>query len=163
MLRYGKITTVIWGVVMTGFAFFVGGISDTVVEGINKLGAFFYGPILAAFLTGILAKRSTGKAMIAGVFVGVLTNVVLWLVFDEHLYWMWWNVSGLVVAIAFTLVASRFTAAPAPEKLERTTLSFADIPGREKKWIPTYGFLVLYFVAILLIAGYSRELLSIFV
>jgi hypothetical protein len=76
---------------------------------------------------------------------------------------MWWNVSGLVVAIAFTLVASRFTAAPAPEKLERTTLSFADIPGREKKWIPTYGFLVLYFVAILLIAGYSRELLSIFV
>ncbi len=163
MLRYGKITTVLWGVAMTGFAFFVGGISDTVVEGINKLGAFFYGPILAAFLTGILAKRSTGPAMIGGVFVGVLTNVVLWLVFDEHLYWMWWNLSGLVVAIAFTLVASRFTVAPHPDKLARTTLSFSDIPEREKQWIPTYALLILYFFAILLIAGYSRELLSLLV
>jgi len=163
MLRYGKITTVIWGVIMTGFAFFVGGISDTVVEGINKLGAFFYGPILAAFLTGILDRRSVGPAMIAGVFAGVGSNVVLWILFDETVYWMWWNVSGLLVAVVATLAISRVLDPPDPKKLEGTTLSFSDIPSREKKWLPTYALLVLYFVAILLIAGYSRELLSLLV
>ncbi|MBW2461115.1 MAG: sodium/solute symporter [Deltaproteobacteria bacterium] len=160
LLRYGKITTVIWGIAMTFFAFFVGGISDTVVEGINKLGAFFYGPILAAFLTGILDRRSRGPAMIAGVAVGIGANVVLWLALDGVLYWMWWNLSGLVVATLVTFIASRFMAPPAPEKLEGTTLSLSDIPRREKKWIPTYLFLVGYFVVILLVAGYSRELLS---
>jgi len=50
----GKLTTVAWGIVITGFAFVVGGISDTVIESINKIGSAFYGPILAAFLVGFL-------------------------------------------------------------------------------------------------------------
>ncbi|MEM9192368.1 MAG: sodium/solute symporter [Myxococcota bacterium] len=163
MLRYGKITTVVWGVVMTGFAFFVGGISDTVVEGINKLGAFFYGPILAAFLVGILDRRSRGPAVIAGVVAGVGLNVILWLWFDTALYWMWWNVSGLVAGGLVTIVASRAMAPPNPKQLRHTTLRIAEIPAREKKWIPTYSLLIAYFVVIFLTARYSRELLSFFV
>ena len=53
-----KVTTVVWGVVITAFAFAVGSISDTVLEGINKIGSLFYGPILAAFIMGILSKRA---------------------------------------------------------------------------------------------------------
>lgn len=163
MLAYGKVTTLAWGAAMTGFAFFVGGISDTVVEGINKLGAFFYGPLLAAFLAGILDRRSRGPAMVAGVFSGVAANLVLYLVVGERLFWMWWNPSGLLVAVLVTTVASRFMAAPDEASLARTTLSFSEIPAREKAWLPTYGLLVLYFLAILGIAVYSHELLSLFV
>jgi SSS family solute:Na+ symporter len=163
MLRWGKITTVAWGVAMTGFAFFVGGISDTVVEGINKLGAFFYGPILAAFLSGILDRRSRGPAMLAGVFVGVLANVVLWLAFDKAVYWMWWNVSGLVAAVLTTTLGSRLMDPPEPSKLENTTLELDGLVERERPWLKTYALLVVYFVAILLIAGFSDDLLSILV
>ena len=163
MFVWGKITTVLWGAGIAGFAFVVGGISDTVVEGINMVGAFFYGPILAAFLTGLLDRRSRGPAMLGGVVAGVLANLVLWLAFENELFWMWWNVSGLVVAIAVTVIASRFMAPPAPEKLEGTTLRLSDVPARERGWLPTYALLVGYFLAILAIAGYSHELLSLFV
>lgn len=159
MLRWSKITTVAWGVAMTIFAFFVGGISDTVVEGINKLGAFFYGPILAAFLTGILDKRSRGRAMIGGVVAGVLGNVVLWKALSG-VFWMWWNVSGLVVAVAVTSIASRFMAPPDPSKLEGTTLSLSGIVAQERKWLAPYAVLGVYFVAILLIAAFSGTILK---
>jgi SSS family solute:Na+ symporter len=159
MLRASKITTVCWGAAMTVFAFFVGGISDTVVEGINKIGALFYGPILAAFLTGILDRRSRGPAMIAGVVIGVGINIVLWQLSPE-LYWMWWNLSGLVVAVVATAGLSRLMAPPRPEQLERTTLSFEGILEREKQWLRPYGILSAYFVAILAVAWFSDDLLQ---
>jgi len=160
MLMWSKTTTVIWGVAMTGFAFVVGDISSTVVEGINKLGAFFYGPILAAFLTGILDRRSRGPAMIAGVFLGVGANAVLWLAFDKELYWMWWNVSGLVVAYLVTALISRAMAPPLPEQLEHTTLTAQGILSREKPWFSTYGILLGYFFAILLVANFAGDVIS---
>jgi len=163
MFLFGKLTTVGWGIGIALFAFVVGGISDTVVEGINKLGAFFYGPILAAFLAGLLDRRSRGPAMIFGVAAGVAGNVVLWLAFEAELFWMWWNVSGLVVAVVVTMGVSRLMAPPDPAKLEGTTLRFSDIPARERGWLPTYGWLILYFLAILAIAGYSHELLALLV
>ena len=163
MFAWGKITTVLWGIGIAGFAFLVGGISDTVVEGINKVGAFFYGPILAAFLAGLLDRRSRGPAMLAGVAAGVGANVVLWLAFENELFWMWWNVSGLVVAVAVTIVVSRLMAPPDPAKLESTTMRFADVPARERAWLPTYALLIGYFLVILAIAGYSHELLTLFV
>jgi len=160
MLLWSKLTTVTWGAAMTGFAFFVGGISDTVVEGINKLGAFFYGPILAAFLAGILDKRSRGSAMLGGVALGVLCNLVLWLTLDKELYWMWWNVSGLVVAVMSTAVISRAMAPPDPKKLEGTTLSLAGVLARERRWLGSYALLGVYFVFILLVAGFSHVVLA---
>ena len=159
ILSVSKITTVVWGVVMTGFAFFVGGISDTVVEGINKLGAFFYGPILAAFLAGILDRRAVGNGMLAGVLGGVGINVVLWLALPD-LYWMWWNVSGLVVAVAATAIVSRLLPAPDPAKLEGTTLTLSGIVERERAWLKPYASLAAYFIAILLVAAYSDDLLA---
>jgi SSS family transporter len=159
ILRASKITTVVWGISMTGFAFFVGGISDTVVEGINKLGAFLYGPILAAFLAGILDKRAVGNGMIAGVAAGVGINCVLWKA-APNVYWMWWNVSGLVVAIATTALVSRMLPAPDPSQLEGTTLTIAGIVERERPWLKSYLGLGAYFVAILLVAVFSNELLG---
>jgi SSS family solute:Na+ symporter len=156
-LRWSKVITVIWGASMTGFAFFVGGISTTVVEGINKLGAFFYGPILAAFLTGILDRRSRGPAMIGGVIAGVLCNVLLW-TRASSLFWMWWNVSGLVVAVAVTSGASRLMAPPRPEQLEGTTIALRGLVDRERKWLGTYGILAGYFVVILAVAAFSHLL-----
>ena len=36
-IKLGKIVTLIWGVMIIMFAFIVGGISDTVIEAINKM------------------------------------------------------------------------------------------------------------------------------
>lgn len=152
MLKRSRVTTVGWGIAMTAAAFLFEGLSDTVVEGINKLGSVFYGPILAAFLAGLLDRRSRGTAMLAGVFVGVGVNVFLWQVIGDDVFWMWWNVTGLVVGIAVTVIGSRLMAPPDPAKLEGTTLSLADIPKREKGWTGMYAGLVAYFVFIYVVA-----------
>jgi|GEM_PF-1276005 len=104
-LWLSKVTTVFWGLVITGFAFVVGGISDTIIESINKIGSAFYGPILAAFLVSVLSRRATAVGMFAGIISGVACNLYLW-IFLPEVFWMWWNFTGLAVAVAITFAVS---------------------------------------------------------
>jgi SSS family solute:Na+ symporter len=110
-IRGNRLVTFGWGIVVTAFAFMVGGIADTVVEAINKIGSAFYGPVLAAFGAGILLPRVSATGIKLGVAAGVLLNLALWLFLPE-LNWMWWNATGLVAATSVAVLTST-TAAPA--------------------------------------------------
>ena len=105
-----RLVTLAWGIVVTGFAFFVGSIADTVVEAINKIGSAFYGPVLAAFAAGILLPRVTARGIKLGVAVGVTCNLILWLA-TPQVNWMWWNVCGFLPAIIVALLLADGTAA----------------------------------------------------
>ena len=106
-----RLVTLGWGVAVTAFAFIAGGIADTVVEAINKIGSAFYGPVLAAFSAGILLTRVSATGIKLGVAAGVLLNLALWLGLPG-LNWMWWNATGLVAATSVAVLTST-TAAPA--------------------------------------------------
>jgi len=150
LLFTGKVVTVIWGVIITGFAFlfvYDEG-SKTVVESINKIGSAFYGPILAAFLMGLLSKRSTGTGVILGTIMGVAFNVYLWLC-ASYVFWMWWNFFGLIVTCVATTLISRVTAPPSAEQAERYTLELGDLVARERPWALTYIGLIVYTALIL--------------
>lgn len=148
-LLYGKITTVIWGAVITGMAFLVGNISKTVVEGINKIGSAFYGPILAAFLLGVASKRANATGVLTGIVTGVAANLLLWVLADTTVHFMWWNFIGCVVAVLVGLAVSAMTLPPDPDKARSYTLSRASL-AEERSWLPTYGVLVAYFGVIVL-------------
>lgn len=148
IMLLSKVTTVIWGLVITGFAFMVGNISKTVLESINKVGSAFYGPILASFLMGVLSKRANSKGIFVGVLTGVVTNIFLWLSIKE-LFWMWWNLTGLIVSVATTYIVSLMTSAPRQDQIDEYTLSGSKMFKQEKKWIKTYVALAIYFVFIL--------------
>ncbi len=151
LLRYSKLTTVAWGVVITGFAFFVGDISDTVIESINKIGSAFSGPILATFIVGVLSRRVGAGGVLAGLVAGVALNLFLWR-FCPFIHWMWWNAFGFATTAAVAGVASHFTAPPPAEVIARYTLTgSADLQEREKKWLPVYAGLVFYFLLMLAI------------
>ena len=124
-LRAGRLVTMGWGVVIVGFALTVGGLASSVVEGINRIGALFYGPLLAAFACGILDRRARGPAVLAGVAAGLATNLALAVGLGPAVFWMWWNITGLVVAVAVTWLASRLMTPPAPAQLVGTTLDTA--------------------------------------
>jgi SSS family solute:Na+ symporter len=94
---YSRLTTLLWGALCTSFAFLVGNVSSTVIEGINKIGSVFYGPILAVFALGILASSANSTGVIAGLFMGTSLNVVLW-IFAQDVSWLWWNVTGFLCA-----------------------------------------------------------------
>jgi SSS family transporter len=124
-LRAGRLVTAAWGALIVAFALTVGGLASSVVEGINRIGALFYGPLLAAFACGILDRRSRGPGVLLGVAAGLAVNLALAQGLGATLFWMWWNITGLVVAVVVTLVASRMMAAPAPAQLVGTTLDAA--------------------------------------
>ena len=77
-LVISKLLTVFWGVVCIFFAFFVGGISDTIIESINKIGSLVNGPLLAVFLMGMLTRRVNGQGATGGLIVGFVLNLLLW-------------------------------------------------------------------------------------
>ena len=143
-----RCTTLAWGVLITFFALTIGDLGGNVVEGINRVGAMFYGPLLAAFLTGVLDRRARGPAVLAGVALGLAVNLVLAQAFGMAVYWMWWNVSGLVVATLATMVGSRLMLPPGADRLAGTTL---DVAALRASWSASRGavcLLSLYAAAI---------------
>lgn len=148
ILRLSKLTTMLWGIIITGFAFLVGNISETVVEGINKIGSAFYGPILASFLVGVLSKRANATGIFVGVLAGVGFNLFLWLALPE-VFWMWWNLFGLLISVVITYIVSLMTAPPKLEQINAYTLTGSGMLKQERRWLPMYALLVGYFVVIL--------------
>ena len=124
-LLASRLVTLGWGVAIVGFGLVVGDLASSVVEGINRIGALFYGPLLAAFGCGILDRRARGPGVLAGVAAGLALNALLAWGLGPALFWMWWNVTGLVAAVVVTLLVSRALPAPAPEQLQDTTIGAA--------------------------------------
>jgi SSS family transporter len=143
---WSKILTVFWGIVCTGFAFLVGSISDTVIEAINKVGSIFYGPVLAAFVLGILFKRASASGVKLGVLSGVGLNLVLWKWFPG-VSWLWWNVTGCLSAVAIGYLWSLWfphTGTVETYKKDESKPKF--------NWTPRYVFLVFYFILIIVLS-----------
>ncbi|MBT8368565.1 MAG: sodium:proline symporter, partial [Deltaproteobacteria bacterium] len=149
-LIISKLLTVFWGCVCLFFAFFVGGIADTIVESINKIGSLLNGPLLAVFLMGMLTQRINGQGATAGLIVGFGVNLLLWR-FAPTISWLWWNVIGFFTAYVMGYLISLAFAKPDPDKLKGTL--FQRPPGRtqsrHQRWRPYYITLALYSAGIL--------------
>ncbi len=152
-LRAGRWVTALWGVLIVGFAFAAGGLASSVVEGINRIGALFYGPLLAAFACGILDRRSRGPAVLAGVVAGLGTNLGLAAGLGPTVFWMWWNITGLVVAVIVTGLASRLMAPPNPSQLIGTTLDATAIRRSLRQQRGSIGLLLLWAVGMAVVAA----------
>jgi SSS family solute:Na+ symporter len=158
-LLLSKATTVIWGVLIIIFAFLLGG-EETLVERINKVGSAFYGPILAAFVSGVTIRRVQGKAMVMGIISGVGLNLVLWLGFKD-VFWMWWNLSGCVAAILVAIGVGFMTKEDEPEsRPDLLGLWDIDLWHEERRWVPVYCSLFLFFVAMFVFCAYLPRLLT---
>ena len=107
-LKLSRFFTVFWGALIVFFSFFVGGISDSVIESVNKVGSMANGPILAMFLLGILTRFANEKGAISGLVVGLFANAMLWM-FAPEVSWLWWNVWGFFVAFGVGVLVSKWT------------------------------------------------------
>jgi SSS family solute:Na+ symporter len=126
---YSRLTTFVWGTLCTFFAYFVGTVSTTVIEGINKIGSVFYGPVLAVFLLALLTRSATSAGVITGLFAGILGNVLCWLFFPG-ISWLWWNVLGCVIALSGGIAVSFFDRMDASVSDYRGVYSLGDLKVR---------------------------------
>jgi SSS family transporter len=138
-----KLLTVFWGIVCCSFAFFVGSISDTIIESINKIGSLINGPLLAVFLMGMLTRRATNKGALSGLGAGFLFNCYLWLAHSSGPYkisWWWWNVFGFAVCWGVGMLVSYLGTAPPLSRIKEYVASGFTVPGvhYRRNWRPVY-------------------------
>lgn len=152
-LAWARWTAFFWGIVTLIFSAFAGNIAPTVIEAINKVGSALYGPILAVFLIGILSKRTQGLAVIVGMISGLAINLNLW-IFAPQVFWMWWNVIGLVVTWTIAILWQKFQ-----KTIDRASYKFTAIKQQDLDEViarpnanRTIGLLTIYFVIILLVS-----------
>ena len=150
LLLVSKLTTVAWGLVITGLAFLVGQISETVVEAINKIGSAFYGPILAAFIIGVCSRKASAPGVLLGLPAGVSFNLFLWVAAPE-VHWMWWNMIGFVMTVVVTLPLSRLLSPAGAGDIDEYVLDARRMRAEERSWLPVYAILASYFLLMLLI------------
>jgi solute:Na+ symporter, SSS family len=84
-----RITTVAWGLLITGVAVF-NRLFDNLIQAVNMIGSVFYGPILGIFFTAFFLKKIGARAVfraavlaqitIAILFFGVSKDPFLWYV-----------------------------------------------------------------------------------
>lgn len=142
-LNYSKYLTIFWGAICMGLAFFAGEIADTVIEAVNKIGSLFFGPVIATFMIAILFKKIGRNAMNIGLLAGVGTNLLLWLLTSDWLFWFWWNATGALT----TFFISWFVSMISKETISDTEAELAIMPSRKEVLI-----LLGYFILIVLIS-----------
>ncbi|UCH23819.1 MAG: sodium:solute symporter [Deltaproteobacteria bacterium] len=118
-LLASKMLTVFWGSVCIFFAFYVGDISETVIESVNKIGSIINGPLLAVFLMGVLSRRINSRGAVSGFVTGFVVNLLLW-EFAPQFSWLWWNVIGFVIAYLAGYLVSKASPTKVPFDLENT-------------------------------------------
>ena len=144
-----KMLTVCWGVVCLTFSFYVGNVSQTIIESVNKIGSLINGPLLAVFLMGMLTHRVNGQGALLGLVTGFSGNLWLWR-YAPNISWLWWNVIGFFLAYAVGYVMSLVFPAPAAARLSGTLYRRDELQrsAPRRNWRPHYVILALYGSAI---------------
>jgi solute carrier family 5 (sodium-dependent multivitamin transporter), member 6 len=146
-LRASRYCTLFWGLFCVGFSLLFlyssEGARQTTIVLINAMGSLLYGPILAAFLLGMLTERVSAFAIKGGIVAGILINMFIWLL--TGVSWLWWNFTGCATTavVAWGLSWGKVPADPGPTKPEE--------PSRYN-WPLAYLLLVGYFLLIIVVS-----------
>ena len=111
LLRLAKQLTVFWGVVQLGVALGAQYLDQSLLDAGLSVLSLTAGPVLGAFLVGVLSKRVRSGAMLAGMAAG--TVAVGWVWWTGAAGFTWFALVGAAVTSAVALAVSA-TQSPAP-------------------------------------------------
>jgi SSS family solute:Na+ symporter len=103
-LKHARWVTLLFGVLITVTAFYVGRLGS-VLAIIGKLQSFFMGPICALFTLGVISKRANSVGVILGGLTGLIATLIV--VNLTTVSWLWWIVVGFSVSMLVGYVCSR--------------------------------------------------------
>ena len=75
-LIVSRVSTLFWGGFATFCALYMGRLGSA-IEAVNKIGSYFYGPILGVFVLAIGVRRANSTGAFGGVLVGIAVAVIL--------------------------------------------------------------------------------------
>jgi SSS family transporter len=103
LMRMSKGATIFWGGAQIGVALGAQWIRSVLDTGLAVL-SLAAGPVLGAFLAGVLTTRVGSRAMIAGMMSGIV--VLVWVWWTAATAWTWYAFVGSSVTVAAALAAS---------------------------------------------------------
>jgi len=152
LIRWGRLITIGWGILCMTFSFFVGEISPSIIETINKIGSLVNGPILATFLLATLTRRANDPGVMAGIIAGFIANLMTWLLLPG-VSWLWWNVSGCLITFSVGYCASFLFRSRPVQELEGLVYhgDAAKQFNYRRNWRAYLLILAAYFVVLVLV------------
>ncbi len=103
LMRVSKNATIFWGAAQIAVALGAQWIKSVLDTGLAVL-SLAAGPVLGAFLVGVLTNRVGSRAMIAGMAGGIAVLVVVW--WTAATVWTWYAFVGSSVTFVVALLAS---------------------------------------------------------
>jgi SSS family solute:Na+ symporter len=114
LMRVSRIATIFWGVAQIGVALGAQWIGSVLDAGLAVL-SLAAGPVLGAFLVGVLTTRVGSRAMVTGMLTGIA--VLIWVWYTAATAWTWYAFIGAVATSTTAVVASYFLPGPVPAHL----------------------------------------------
>ncbi len=104
LLRLSKRLTIFWGIIQLIVALGAQWLDQGVLDAGLSVLSLTTGPVLGAFLVGVLTRRAGAAAMIAGMALGVIVLVAVW--WTAAIAWTWYALVGATVTALGALLAS---------------------------------------------------------
>jgi SSS family transporter len=108
MMRLARQSTIGWGVVQIGVALAAQWMDRSVLDAGLAVLSLAAGPVLGAFLVGVLSTRVRTRAMLIGMAAGTVALIVLWK--TEAVAWTWYAFIGASITALVAHAASRVSA-----------------------------------------------------
>jgi solute:Na+ symporter, SSS family len=104
LMRVSRVATIAWGIAQIAVALGSQWVDRSVLDTGLQVLSFAAGPVLGAFLTGVLVERVGAGAMLGGMIAGVV--VITWVWWTGALAWTWYAFVGAVVTAGVALALS---------------------------------------------------------
>jgi solute:Na+ symporter, SSS family len=109
LMRVSRTATIFWGVAQIGVALGAQWIRSVLDAGLAVL-SLSAGPVLGAFLVGVLTTRVDSRAMVAGMLAGIAA--LMWVWTTGATAWTWYALIGSTVTFGAALLTSFFIPRP---------------------------------------------------
>jgi len=103
-MRLARQSTIGWGIVQIGVGLAAQWMDRSVLDAGLAVLSLASGPVLGAFLIGVLTKRVQTSAMLTGMVAGAAVLVVVW--WTGAVAWTWYAFTGAAVTAIVALAAS---------------------------------------------------------
>jgi len=106
LLKLSRWLTAAWGFVLIGVAVLARKWGSVFTTGLT-IASLVYGPMLGAFLLGVMTRRANQRGVIAGMATALIMMAVIW--FTTNLAWTWYVITGSLICSSIGYLVSLTT------------------------------------------------------
>jgi len=106
LLKLSRWLTAAWGFVLIGVAVLARKWGSVFTTGLT-IASLVYGPMLGAFLLGVMTRRANQRGVIAGMATALIMMAVIW--FTTNLAWTWYVITGTLICSSIGYLVSLTT------------------------------------------------------